>query len=160
MCRTDPPSLDPAAPQMPVSSYCLCLPRLLTSQRPSAGAALAGLHDTHPAPALSHLHRSLHALLRPGSDCWAPWNRLGVAPLTDLLVMYGTVAAYFSREFAAGPAALGPEFQVSRQSVGAAHSQQSKAAQLWGSPLAMLRAWVPHQGAPKLQTTAARATSC
>lgn len=54
-------------------------------------------------------------LLPKGSEQWSPWNRLGVAPLDELLTTYGTLAVYFSREFAGGPAALGPQFQASGQ---------------------------------------------
>ena len=35
-----------------------------------------------------------------------------MAPLGELLALYGTLCLYFGREFAAGPAALGPAFQV------------------------------------------------
>jgi hypothetical protein len=67
-------------------------------------------------------------LVQPGSERWAPWNRLGVAPLSELLVMHGTMAAYFAREYAAGPAALGQEFQDA-----VAHALSS--VQLLHSPL-------------------------
>lgn len=95
-----------SSPLAPVSACAAALPVLAQERK--------GCHSRLHAHPSNPLQCSLLSHVRPGSERWAPWNRLGVAPLGELMTMYGALATYFSREFAAGPAALGPPFQVSR----------------------------------------------
>lgn len=47
-----------------------------------------------------------------GAQRWAPWDALGTMPLRELLDLLGMLCLQYAEEFAAGPADLGPRFQV------------------------------------------------
>lgn len=51
-------------------------------------------------------------LLPEGAARWAPWDALGTMRLRELADLPGMLCLLFGEEFAAGPADLGPRFQV------------------------------------------------